>query len=281
MLLSGVLTGGILSLMAIGLNLTFGVLRIINFAHGVFVMLGMYFCYWLFSWLQINPYVSLVIGIPVFFILGIGIQKYILDRIIHSTHESQIILTLALAIFFESIMVIIFSADYRAVNLGYEQWVYEVADVVIVGPKLLGFLLALGTSVALYLYLKKSDFGKAIRASADNREGALIIGINVERIYYITFGIAIICAAVAGAILTTFFYIFPQVGMEFTLYSFVIVVIGGLGSFGGALLGGLLVGIFESVSLLVLPGALKQLVTFILLITVLIWRPEGLFGQRA
>ena len=280
-ILSGLLIGGILALIAVGLNLIFGVMRVLNFAHGQFVMLSMYLCYWLCIYFQLNPYYSLILGVPIFFLLGIIVQKFLINHILEASEHSQIILTLALALFFESLAVILWTPDYRTINLGYEKWVYQFHDVALSFPRFIGFILALAVTLSLYLFLTKTDFGNSIRAASDNRKGALIIGINVKRIYYITFGLGTVCAAIAGAIMTTFFYIFPQVGMKFTLTSFVIVVLGGLGSFGGALIGGLAVGLVESLTVLFLPGTLKELVTFTLLIIILIWKPGGLLGAPA
>ena len=214
-------------LVACGLSLIFGVLRIINFAHGAVMMLGMYTTYWLFTLLKVDPYLSIVVTGPAFFVLGMVIQRTVIEPNRVAAEHNQLLLTLGLA---------------------------------------------------LFAFLRTTDVGKAIRALAEEPEGALLMGIDVGRIRAVAFGIGSGCVAVAGALVTPFFYVAPDVGESFNIMAFVVVVLGGMGNFVGALLGGFIVGLAESLGATLLPGSLKQLVVFALFVLVLLFRPAGLFG---
>ena len=218
---SGVLLGGVYGLVASGLSLIFGVLRIINFAHGAVMMLGMYTTYWLFTLLKVDPYLSIVVTGPAFFVLG---------------------------------------------------------EALVEVPRLVACGGAIVMALALFAFLRMTDVGKAIRALAEEPEGALLMGIDVGRIRAVAFGIGAGCVAVAGALVTPFFYVAPDVGESFNIMAFVVVVLGGMGNFVGALLGGFIVGLAESLGATLLPGSLKQLVVFALFVLVLLFRPAGLFG---
>ncbi len=278
--INGLLTGGVFAIIAIGLTLIFGVLEIVNFAHGEFVMLGMYASYFLYIFWGIDPYLSLLIVMPVFFFFGILIQKSLIERVMKARFHIQILLTLGLMLFLQNFAQFAWSSDFRSVKLAYSSSVFQLGEFIINIPRLIACFLALVIVGVLYFFLKKTDLGMAIKACAVEKEGAMIVGINVERIYLIAFGIGIACAGAAGSILLPFFYVSPNVGSVFTLTAFVIVVLGGMGNFVGALLGGFIIGAAEAIGEIFLPGALKQVVSFVIFILILFFRPMGLLGGK-
>jgi branched-chain amino acid transport system permease protein len=278
--INGLLTGGVFAIIAIGLTLIFGVLEIVNFAHGEFVMLGMYASYFLFTIWGIDPYLSLLIVMPLFFFFGMLIQKSLIERVMKARFHIQILLTLGLMLFLQNFAQFAWTSDFRSVKLPYSSSVLQLGEFIISVPRLIACFLALGIAGGLYFFLKKTDLGLAIKACAVEKEGAAIVGINVERIFLIAFGVGIACAGAAGSILLPFFYVSPNVGSVFVLTAFVIVVLGGMGNFVGALLGGFIIGAAEAIGELFLPGALKQVVSFIIFILILFFRPMGLLGGK-
>ena len=279
-LVSGLLFGGVFALAAVGLTLIFGVLKIINFAHGEFVMLGMYLSYFANSLFGIDPFLSLFLLFPVFFLGGALIQRYLIERVLGGREEIQILLTLGLLLFLQSLALTLWSPDSRTVAVSYVSSVFQLGPAYVSLPKLGAFVAALVISLGLYAFLKKTELGRAIRAASDSREGALLVGIDVRRIYCIAFGIGAACAGAAGAIITPFYFTSPYVGGVFLITSFVIVVLGSMGNFIGALIGGLIIGVAEAMGEVFMPGSMKQVVTFVIFILVLLFRPEGLFGRR-
>ena len=279
-LVSGLLFGGVFALAAVGLTLIFGVLKIINFAHGEFVMLGMYLSYFANTLFGMDPFLSLVLTIPVFFLGGALIQRYLIERVLAAREEMQILLTLGLLLFLQSLALTLWSPDSRSVTVSYVSSVFKLGPAYVSLPKLGAFVAALVISLGLYAFLKKTELGRAIRAASDSREGALLVGIDVRRIYCIAFGIGAACAGAAGAIITPFYFTSPYVGGVFLITSFVIVVLGSMGNFIGALIGGLIIGVAEAMGEVFMPGSMKQVVTFVIFILVLLFRPEGLFGRR-
>lgn len=278
--INGLLTGGVFAIIAIGLTLIFGVLEIVNFAHGEFVMLGMYASYFLYTLLGIDPYLSILIVMPVFFFLGMLIQKSLIERVMKARFHIQILLTLGLMLFLQNFAQFAWSSDFRSVKLPYSSSVFHLGGFIISFPRLMACFLALGIAGALYIFLKKTDLGLAIKACAVEKDGAALVGINVGRIYLLAFGIGIACAGAAGSILLPFFYVSPSVGSVFVLTAFVIVVLGGMGNFVGALLGGFIIGAAEAIGEIFLPGALKQVVSFVIFILILFFRPMGLLGGK-
>ncbi len=262
---SGLLLGGVYGLVASGLSLIFGVLRIINFAHGAIMMLGMYASYWLFVLVGLDPYLSILVTGPLFFALGMLIQRIVIEPNRAAAEHNQLLLTLGVALFFENLALVLWQGDFRTVRVWYSGASFLVADVLVEVPR---------------LFLKLTDVGKAIRALAEEPEGAMLMGIDVRRIRAVAYGIGAGAVAVAGALVTPFFYVAPDVGESFNIMAFVVVVLGGMGNFLGALVGGFIVGLAESLGAAFLPGSLKQLVVFGLFVIVLLLRPEGLFGGR-
>ena len=279
-LLNGILIGGVYALVAVGLNLIFGVMRIINFAHGSIMMIGMFTAYWAVTLLHLDPYVSIVLVIPILFGIGAAFQQFLITPIIRAPEHNQLLLTLGVSLFLENFAVFVWSPDYRVMHTRYSDINYYVGDISISLVKLLAFLLAVGCTGALYLLLKKTDLGKAIRAASEEPEGSVLMGINVKRVYLISFGIGCACAGVAGAALAPFFPVYPYVGDLFVITAFVVIVLGGMGSFVGAFVGGIIIGVADSVGAMLLPAAMKSVISFALFILILLFKPSGLFGGR-
>ena len=275
---SGLLLGGVYGLVASGLTLIFGVLRIINFAHGAVMMLGMYASYWLWVWLGVDPYLSVLLTAPAFFVLGMGIQRLVIEPNRDAAEHNQLLLTLGLALFLENLALVLWHGDFRTLRVPYANASFVIGDALVEVSRLVAAGGAVLIALALFVFLRRTDVGKAIRALSEEREGAMLVGIDVARIRAVAFGIGSACVAVAGALITPFFYVAPDVGESFNIMAFVVVVLGGMGNFIGALVGGLIVGLAESLGAALLPGSLKQLVVFVIFVLVLLFRPEGLFG---
>ena len=275
---SGLLLGGVYGLVASGLSLVFGVLRIINFAHGAVMMLAMYTTYWLFTLAGIDPYLSIVVTGPLFFLIGMVIQRVVIEPNRFAAEHNQLLLTLGLALFLENLALVLWQGDFRSVRPSYAGASFVVGEALVEVPRLIACGGAIVMALALFAFLRLTDVGKAIRALSEEPEGAMLMGIDVGRIRAVAFGIGAGCVAVAGALVTPFFYVAPDVGESFNIIAFVVVVLGGMGNFLGALVGGFIVGLAESLGAAFLPGSLKQLVVFGLFVLVLLFRPAGLFG---
>lgn len=280
-IISGLLIGGVYALIAVGLTLIFGVMKIINFAHGEFLMFGMYFAFFLSTLFGIDPYIAAIAALPLFLLFGWGIQAVLIRPVLGAPDMIQILLTVGISLVLQNLALFFFSADFQSLNLSYSGVTFDAGPARVSLARLLACIVALSVAGGLYLFLKNTDIGKALRACAEEREGALAVGIDVEKMYKIAFGLGIACVAIAGILMTPFFYIAPTVGIPFTLTAFVVVVLGGLGNIPGALVGGLIVGLVESLGEIMLPVAsLKSLGTFTIFILILLLRPQGLFGQK-
>jgi len=275
----GLLLGGVYALVALGLNLIFGVMKVINFAHGTFMMLGMYASYWLFTLYGIDPYPGILLVAPLFLLLGVLVERVVVSRILDAPEHDQLLVTLGVSLFLQNLALALFKADPRSIRPLYADWSFSVGGVVLSAPRLGAFLAALALAGLFFWLLRSTDLGKAMRAAAEEREGAILVGIDVRWIYALAFGIGTALVAVAGSIVLPFFTVSPSVGETFLLTAFITVVLGGLGSFPGALIGGLLIGLVEGLGAL-LPGSLRQLPVFILFVLSLLVRPQGLLGSR-
>ncbi len=277
--LSGLFMGSVYALIGIGFTLVFGVTNIVNFAHGHLVMGAMYVTYLLFKIAKVDPYVSLVVVLPLFFALGALLYKVVIQRIVEAPHAAHMMVTLGLLIFFENVANFFFGGDLRGITTTYTTSSFIVGDVSIPIARLGAAAVSLAAVVVLALFLHRTSLGKAIRASANNREGAALVGIDVGRVYLISFSLGTAAAALAGAVIVPFSLVSPFVGNEFILKAFVIAVLGGLGSVAGALVGGLLIGFVEALSSLYISASLGNAIVFAILIAVLLYRPWGIFGQ--
>ena len=278
-IVNGILIGSIYALVAVGLTLIFGVMNIVNFAHGSLMMMAMYLSYWLFTLLKVDPYLSMLATIPFLFLSGVLIQRFLIDRVMEAEHSIQILLTVGLSLFIDNLALFLFSPDFRAISVDYQTSSIAIGDIIINYPKLIAFFLACGLTFLLYFILKTTTLGKAIRATAAEKEGSILVGINTRRIYYLTFGIGSACVGAAGAAVIPFFYCSPNVGYAFVIPAFVVVVMGGMGNFFGALIGGLIIGVAESLGAIFVPGSMKQLVMFVIFILVLLFKPQGIFSK--
>ena len=277
--LSGLFMGSVYALIAIGFTLVFGVTNIVNFAHGHIVMGAMFVTYLLFKTANVDPYVSLIVVLPLFFALGALLYTVVIRRIVEAPHSAHMMVTLGLLIFFENVANLFFGSDLRGITTTYTTSSFVVGDISIPIARLGAAAVSLAAVVVLALFLHRTSLGKAIRASANNREGAALVGIDVGRVYLIAFSLGTAAAALAGAVIMPFSLVSPFVGGEFILKAFVIAVLGGLGSVAGALVGGLLIGFVEALSSLYISASLGNAIVFAILIAVLLYRPWGIFGQ--
>jgi branched-chain amino acid transport system permease protein len=279
-LLSGILVGGVYALIGIGLTLIFGVMRVINFAHGDILMVGMYLTYLAFTLLGIDPFVSVLVTFPLMFLFGAFLQKFFINRVLHAVAQNQILLTIGLGLIMSNTVMLIFTSDYKILSTSYSSSTLPVGGGVAVStPLLISFLITSAITAALYWFLLKTDTGQAIRATAQDRDAAQLMGINVKRMSILAFGLGAALAGTAGALISPTYYIFPQVGSVFTLKAFVITVLGGMGSVVGATLGGILIGITESLSAVYISSGWKDVVVFVLFLLVLLFKPSGLMGK--
>jgi branched-chain amino acid transport system permease protein len=278
-LLNGLLFGGVYSLMAVGLTLIFGVMRVVNFAHGDMMVWGMYLAFLLSVRLGLDPYLGFVFCAGVLFLFGLAIQRGLVNRIIDAPHEMQILLMLGVALVLENAALVTFGPDPRRVRSVLSLSTLWIGPFFLDVARLVTFALAVLLTGLLSLFLFKTDLGKTMRAAADNPYGAAIIGADVRRVYGVAFGIGAACVGAAGALLAPFYPFQPSVGLSASVTSFNIVIIGGMGSLPGAFLGGLLVAVAESLGAVFLSPSLKELVSFSLLVVILLFRPAGLFGR--
>ena len=280
-LLNGVTTGAVYALIALGLTLIYGVLHIINFAHGAALMIALYAVYMLKQHLGIDPYLALPLVVPGMFVLGYALQRLIINRASHGKDENILLVTLGLSIILENAALLFFKSDTRTIDTAYTLTTVAIGPAMIALPKLVAFAGALAVSGLLLWIVGKTDLGRAIRAVAKEKQGAKLMGIDVDHVYAMSFGIGLACLGAAACFLLPAYYVNPQVGNGFVLVSFTIVVLGGMGSFGGALLGGLLIGVVESLGGLYLGESLGQIGIFAIFIAVLLFRPQGMFGAKA
>jgi branched-chain amino acid transport system permease protein len=277
---STVLLGGIYALVAVGLTLIFGVLRVVNFAHGEFLMLGMYFAFWPFVWYRLDPYLVLLISIPVFFLVGLLVYALVMRGVIHASHNVQIFTTVGLSTLLQNAALVVWTGDFRAVRPWHSSVVLHVAGTAFNLSQVVAFLIALVLTVTLFAFMKWTHTGRVMRATAQDREAATLMGIDTDRVYRLTFGIAIACVGAAGVLVAPLYSIYPTAGLQFVLLAYVVVVLGGLGDMVGAMLGSLIVAAVEVVGSYFLGSAWKEVMYFVLFIGVLLFRPAGLFGQR-
>jgi len=278
---SGILTGLVYGLMALGLSVIFGVVRVVNFAHGEMMTIAMYAATVLFAALKLDPFVAMLPVAAAFFVFGYALQAGLINPFITRPEHSQFMLLVAVAIILVNAMLMIFGPDARNVQVDYQLESYELGPILIDKARLFAATAAVIAAACLFAFFKYSLVGKAIRACADNYLGARVVGLNVKHLYSLTFGVGAVCVAIAGCAMVLLVDVTPPLGPAYTLLAFVIVIVGGLGSMGGALLGGVLIGVSEALAGLFIAPSAKSMFSFGLLILVLLLRPQGLLGRRA
>jgi branched-chain amino acid transport system permease protein len=275
---SGVLTGSLYAMIAVGLTIVFGVMRIINLAHGDMVMLGMFGAYWSHTLWGIDPFLSVVIWAPLMFGGGMLVQRFLLQEVIPKGELNTLLYTAGLSLLIANLALLFWTGDYRTLSLDYASMPARPFGVAVPIPLAVAFFMAIAITTALYLLLARTDIGRAIRATAQNSESAALMGVDVRRINMITFGLGTALAGAAGVLLVPSLYLYPTVGEILIVKCFVIVVLGGLGSVPGAIAGGVLLGLVESLGAVYVSVAYKDTIGFVLFLLVLLFRPAGLFG---
>jgi len=278
--IAGVLTGLVYGLMALGLSVIFGVVRVVNFAHGEMMTVAMYAATILFAAFKLDPFLAMLPVAALFFVLGYALQAGLINPFITRPEHSQFMLLVAVAIVMVNALLMIFGPDARNVQLDYQLESFEIGKILIDKARLYAAGAALVAAAALFCFFRYSLTGKAIRACADNYLGAKVVGLNVKKYYAFTFGLGSACVAVAGCAMALLVDVTPPLGPYYTLLAFVIVIVGGLGSMTGALLGGVLIGVSEALAGLFITPSAKSMFSFGLLILVLLLRPQGLLGRR-
>jgi branched-chain amino acid transport system permease protein len=276
--ISGVLSGALYAMVALGLALIFGVMRVINIAHGALLMLGAYVTFFLYSWAGLNPFLTVPIAMATLFVVGVLLQKSLVARVVDAPELSSLLLTFGISIALVNVAQNLFSSDLRAVEYVTGSWV--VGGLALSRPRAIAFVFAGLVTGLAFLFLKTTRLGKAIRATSQSREVAMVCGIDVARIHLVTFGLASALAAGGGALLAVIVAIQPEMGGVWTFKSFLVIVLGGAGNYPGALLGGLLLGLVEQLASLFLTTQLSEVVAYVLLVLVLLVRPTGLLGGR-
>jgi branched-chain amino acid transport system permease protein len=280
LLASTLLLGGVYALIAVGLTLIFGVMRIVNFAHGEFLMLGMYLAFWSFALLGLDPYVTLVLGLPVIFAGGWLSYRLVMRPVIHASHNVQVFTTVGLSIALQALALVLWSADAQFIRTGYYAVVVRFAGVALNLAQIAAFVVAVIFTAALFAFMRWSYAGKIMRATAQDRHAAALMGIDTGRVFALTWAVGITCVGVAGVVLAPIYPVYPSIGLQFVLIAYVAVVLGGLGDMAGALIASLVVAFVEVVGSYVIGTAWKEVMYLLLFITILVIRPAGLFGQR-
>ncbi len=276
----GVLTGLVYGLMALGLSVIFGVVRVVNFAHGEMMSIAMFLAVVLFSAFRLDPLIMMVPIAAVLFVFGYALQSGLINPFITRPEHSQFLLLVALAIIIVNVLLIVFGPDARTVQTAYAFDSFQLGPLLVDATKVYAGAAAIVFAALLFAFFRFTLIGTAIRACADNYTGALVVGLNVNRLYALTFGIGAACVGAAGAIMTLIVDVTPMIGPTYTLLAFVIVITGGLGSMPGALLGGILIGLTEALAGLLFTPSAKSMFAFGILVLVLLFRPQGILGKR-
>jgi branched-chain amino acid transport system permease protein len=279
-LLNGLMAGAVYALVALGLTLIYGVLHIINFAHGALLTAAMFAAFFAYSVLGLDPYIAALLLTPAFFLVGYALQRFVIGPAGRGEDRNILLVTLGLAVVIENVLLYAFRADTRTLNLPYAFDVVAIGPAFVAVPRVIAFCTVIVVALVLWLIMRWTDTGKAIRAVAKEKLGAQLSGIDVAHIYAVTFGLGTACLAIAACLLIPTYYVNPSAGNAFVLIAFTVVVLGGMGSIPGALIGGFFVGVVESLSGLYLGESLGQVGIFAMFILVLLLRPNGLFGER-
>ncbi|HSB71757.1 MAG TPA: branched-chain amino acid ABC transporter permease [Candidatus Methylomirabilis sp.] len=275
---SGALTGSLYAMIGVGLTVVFGVMRIINLAHGEFVMLGMYGAFWSLQLWQLDPFVSILLWTPLMFLAGMLVYRFLLQTIIPGGELNTLLYTAGLSLLIANLALFVWTGDYRTIKLPYAILPMRPFGIAVPIPLAVAFGLAMLITGGLFLFLTRTDVGRAIRATSQNPEAAALMGVSVERISMITFGLGSALAGAAGVLLAPSLYLYPTVGEILVVKCFVIVVLGGLGSVAGAIAGGVILGLVESLGAVYVSVAYKDTIGFVIFLLVLLFRPSGLLG---
>ena len=278
--INGILMGGIYTLVASGLTLIYGVLHIINFAHGSLLMVAMFGVFYLVTKLGMDPYLSLIVTMPTMFALGYVMYRYLIGKLSYGKDENILLITLGLSIVIENLALMFFSGDSRTISMSYSDKMFEVGPLLVGLPKVISFVAAMIMCALLGVFMSRTDTGRAIRAVAKERMGARLVGIDVDKVFAISFGLGMATLGAAASLLMPIFYVSPTTGHVFVMVAFTVVVLGGMGSFLGAVVGGLIVGLTESFGGLYLGESLGQIGISLIFILILLFRPSGLFGDK-
>jgi len=280
LIVSTILLGGIYALIAVGLTLIFGVMRVVNFAHGEFLMLGMYLAFWAFALLGLDPYLTLVASLPVWLAVGWASYRVVMGPIVHASHNVQVFTTVGLSIVLQNLALVLWTADARFVRTDYYAVVVRIASAAFNVAQIVAFVIAVGLTAGLFAFMRWSYTGKVMRATAQDRHASALMGIDTDRVYAVTWAVGIGCVGMAGVLLAPIYPVYPTAGLQFVLIAYVAVVLGGLGDMAGALIAALVVAAVEVAGSYVIGTAWKEVLYLLLFIAILIVRPAGLFGQR-
>jgi branched-chain amino acid transport system permease protein len=278
-LVAGVFVGSIYSLVSAGLTLIWGTMKIINFAHGTLMMLSMYAAFWSWFFLNLDPLLSVFLVFPLMYLVGYLIERFLIRRVIAADPLAQLLLTFGLMLVIQNSALHVWRGDIRIIHTGYESLFWNLGGVILDAPRVIAFSVAIFSAMALHLFLTKTSIGWAIRATAQDTDAAESVGIESQRMLSITFALGVALAGLAGSLLTTFFPIYPDVGTPFMFMAFVAMVLGSMGNYLGAMIGGVLMGVLESLTAYFFMSQLRQVVPFLIFILILVFAPEGLFGR--
>lgn len=278
--LSGLFIGGIYALISVGLTLVFGVLRVVNFAHGEYLTMAMFLTFFFYNGLGLDPFVASIIVVPLLFVIGLVTERVLIRPTLDAPHVVQVFVTFALSLFLQNLFLVLFTSDFRSVRTPYATAAFELGPLYISWLRLAAFVASLALTAALVAFLRYSYMGAAIRATAQDRRSARLVGINVDRIYALTFALGCALVGAAGVLLSPLYAVNPYLGADLILIAFVAVVLGGMGSIAGATLAGLVIGVVESFSSYFFGGEMKQFVYFVVFMVILAFRPVGFFGHK-
>lgn len=280
LIVSTLLLGGVYALIAVGLTLIFGVMRVVNFAHGEFLMLGMYLGFGAFAWLRFDPYLTLVVSLPLCFAVGWASYRIVMGPVVHASHNVQVFTTVGLSIALQNLALVLFTADARFLRTDYYAVVVRIGGAAFNVAQIVAFTVAIGLTAGLFAFMRWSYTGKVMRATSQDRHASALMGIDTDRVYAITWAVGIVCVGAAGVLLAPIYPVYPTAGLQFVLIAYVAVVLGGLGDMAGALIAALVVAVVEVFGSYMLGTAWKEVLYLLLFIAILIVRPAGLFGQR-
>lgn len=280
---SGLLLGGIYALISVGLNLIFGVIKIVNMAHGDFLMMAMYGTFFLFTLQGVNPFLAVFIIFPTFVLIGVGIFRIMIKPLLgkNETEVNTIIATSGLGFVMQNLALMLWKSDFRAIETSMTGKSYELGGIMLSSGRTWSFIICVMVALLLYYILMHTKIGTHVRAVSQDTDAATLMGINVDRIYTLTFGFGIALVGLAGTIITPTFNVYPTVGLYFNTMAFIIVVLGGLGSFTGALIGGLIIGLVESFAGVMASAELAQVFSLVIFLIILFLKPEGIMGKGA